>query len=963
MKKIFTLIAIFVAQFTNAQNPVIVKTVSSTVTEPEYKDQLYWENNEWNGLFFYQGKGTPSKLCITDGTTAGTQYVTDIGSGQLTFTIPAQDFMYLIVINTISVSPAITETTLWKSDATAAGTSLIYTFPQIMGVATSHNFKSNNRSQNFSLIGNVMIFGAYDAANGIELWKTDGTAAGTSLLKDIKPGVGNSTPAAFCKIGNEMFFSAMQTGFERKLWKTDGTTAGTVQVPVSEPFFISDFAVGKINNKMTFFATNTADGYEPYVSDGTPGGTVMLKNINATSNQSGNGSPTSAQATEWDFNNKHCYFIAYNGTANALWRTDGTNAGTIQLTASADNVSSITSTSTYTDIDSNCLWMLQHSTIGNSKLYKSDGTVAGTYLVKQGLNLPNYIKPYKNSCWFSGRPSGTNFNTEPWRSGGNAATTNMAFDIAPGAPPGAPTFLYPSNPYGFFVKNNKLYFFASTAAPTTHNLYQYTGDFTFNGNLAGGNWKDSANWNSMMPPGITDSVYVNAGTPNALNIATGNAYAGTLLLGNNAVVNIATSTDSIIVNTRIAAAGNNNFTGNGVVALRNIAADTVEINNGFSAANLALQSHASAAAGTVSVNNNLNLTNNSQLMVNNSSIVLAGSTSTITQTGNSYLNTNGTGKLTIENIGATGRASAVTFPVGTSSYYNPVIFTNAGVMDNFSLRVQPQIFAAYTGENGIGVYSANAVNATWFITEANAGGSNANIVLQWDALQELPGFDRSISRFGHYNSGWQLSTPSTAAGSNPYTFNGTGITSFSPFGILNNAGALPLRFISFTAQKCNSNNVCLNWHTASEINVSHFIVERSLDGQLYTPVTTVAAQNGLTNNYVFTDDIALLQYSSKIYYRIKQTDADGKSSFSNVQVIKADINKIEIYPNPVADRLYFANWQQIKTIQLFSADGKLLQVVFSNQNYIDVKTLPNGTYFIKTTSKQNETGMYSFIKR
>ena len=107
----------------------------------------------------------------------------------------------------------------------------------------------------------------------------------------------------------------------------------------------------------------------------------------------------------------------------------------------------------------------------------------------------------------------------------------------------------------------------------------------------------------------------------------------------------------------------------------------------------------------------------------------------------------------------------------------------------------------------------------------------------------------------------------------------------------------------------------------------------------------------------------MLQYSSKIYYRIKQTDADGKSSFSNVQVIKADINKIEIYPNPVADRLYFTNWQQIKTIQLFSADGKLLQVVFSNQNYIDVKTLPNGTYFIKTTSKQNETGMYSFIKR
>jgi Secretion system C-terminal sorting domain len=277
--------------------------------------------------------------------------------------------------------------------------------------------------------------------------------------------------------------------------------------------------------------------------------------------------------------------------------------------------------------------------------------------------------------------------------------------------------------------------------------------------------------------------------------------------------------------------------------------------------------------------------------------------------------------------------------------------------------VQPQVFASYTGEAGTGAYANNAVNATWFITEAIAGGSNADITLQWNAAQELPGFDRSTSRFGHYNSGWQLSIPSTAAGSNPYTFNGTGITSFSPFGILNNAGALPLRFIQFAAQKCNSNNVCINWQTASEINVSHFVVERSLDGQLYTPVTRVAAQNGVSNNYVFTDDIAMLQYISKIYYRIKQTDNDGKTGYSNVQLIKADIKKIEIYPNPVADRLYFTNWQEIKTIQLFSAEGKLIQVVLSNQNYMDVKALPDGTYFIKTTSKQNETGMYSFIKR
>jgi ELWxxDGT repeat protein len=313
MTKILSLFMIIFSINLSAQVPGIVKTVSGTNTEPESKDQKNWQNNEWNGLFFYQGKGIPSKLCITDGSAAGTQYVADIGNGQLITTIPAQDFMYLITYNTISISPAITETQLWKSDGTAAGTALIYTFPQITGSTVGHNWTSNRRNQNFSLIGNTMIFSAYDATNGVEIWKTDGTTAGTALLKDIKTGAGSSTPWGYCKIGTEVFFSAMQTGFERKLWKTDGTTAGTVQVAVPEPFYIVDYAIGLLNNKMIFYAHNTVDGYEPYISDGTPAGTYMLKNVNPTATSSGNSSLAAVQCTEWHFNNKHCYFLAFNG--------------------------------------------------------------------------------------------------------------------------------------------------------------------------------------------------------------------------------------------------------------------------------------------------------------------------------------------------------------------------------------------------------------------------------------------------------------------------------------------------------------------------------------------------------------------------------------------------------------------------------------------------------------------------
>ena len=131
---------------------------------------------------------------------------------------------------------------------------------------------------------------------------------------------------------------------------------------------------------------------------------------------------------------------------------------------------------------------------------------------------------------------------------------------------------------------------------------------------------------------------------------------------------------------------------------------------------------------------------------------------------------------------------------------------------------------------------------------------------------------------------------------------------------------------------------------------------------MYTPIKKKKKKNGLYNNYVFTDAIAQVHYNGKIYYRIKQTDADGKLYYSKVQLLKTEISEIEIYPNPVTDRIYFSNRQQIKTIQLFSADSKSIPVSLGNQNYIYVKALAKGTYFIKTISNQNKMGVFHFIK-
>ena len=78
-------------------------------------------------------------------------------------------------------------------------------------------------------LGNVVLFNANDGTNGRELWKSDGTAAGTVLLKDIKQN-GDSNPWYLVNVNGVIFFSADDGTHGRELWKSDGTAAGTVMV-------------------------------------------------------------------------------------------------------------------------------------------------------------------------------------------------------------------------------------------------------------------------------------------------------------------------------------------------------------------------------------------------------------------------------------------------------------------------------------------------------------------------------------------------------------------------------------------------------------------------------------------------------------------------------------------------------------------------------------------------------------
>ena len=295
------------------------------------------------------------------------------------------------------------------------------------------------------------------AANGNELWVTDGTTAGTKMLKDINPSTASSSPTGFTPINaTTMLFSATTPLEGTELWKTDGTEAGTV--------LVSDINAGTssgaptsivaLNGKAYFRGTlNLTIGAELWVSDGTEAGTKMLKDINP----GGGSSPVNLTV----FKNK-IYFSASDtsSTGTELWVTDGTEAGT-QLVKDINPGKANSSPLTFA-VAGNYLYFRATDSIGGTELWRTDGTGAGTLMVKDIYSGRNATDKFNNS---SPTPS-VDLNgkliftatdtagTELWITDGTDAGTKMIKNICPTAGGS-------SSPAAMYVWKNKVYFRAN----------------------------------------------------------------------------------------------------------------------------------------------------------------------------------------------------------------------------------------------------------------------------------------------------------------------------------------------------------------------------------------------------------------------------------------------------------------------------------------------------------------------
>ena len=328
-------------------------------------------------------------------------------------------------------------TELWKSDGTAPGTTLVRDIDTANGSAGISPLVG---------VGDSIYFSADDIEHGRELWKSDKTTGDTMMVRDIVPGSGSSGPYRLSAFKGQLYFAA---GGE--LWKSDGTASGTVRVKDTTP---GDSGtpiqeLGVFGDRLYFDADDGVHGFELWTSDGTTAGTRMVKDILPGQYSS---VPRGLFAVGGTL-----FFAADDGQhGRELWKTDGTAAGTVLVKDivpgpdySFPIVTAAIGKTVYFTVD----YEETDPRLGRYELWKSDGTAQGTVRVKSFTTAGSVSDPVNldGALYFTASNGVT--GREPWKSDGTTAGTVIVKDLNSGSQL-RPTRLHAAGNHGLLRCNH-----------------------------------------------------------------------------------------------------------------------------------------------------------------------------------------------------------------------------------------------------------------------------------------------------------------------------------------------------------------------------------------------------------------------------------------------------------------------------------------------------------------------------
>jgi ELWxxDGT repeat protein len=263
---------------------VMVKDINPS--GPSYPSSIAFSDINSN-LYLMADDGVHGmELWISDGTSSGTTMVKDIQPGaegsywNYSFNIVSNGSLYF------AANDGTHRNVLWISDGTEGGTELVKETAVIDCFYGCMHI----------IIDGLLVFDAASTVGGLELWVSDGTEAGTEMVKDINPGTGNGRNCfyncSWTMADDILYFAASDGTNGRELWKSDGTEAGTSMVKDINPTgpddasFAGPKRIDYVNNVLFFVADDGTHGEEPWYSDGTESGTKMVQDISPGSSGS-----------------------------------------------------------------------------------------------------------------------------------------------------------------------------------------------------------------------------------------------------------------------------------------------------------------------------------------------------------------------------------------------------------------------------------------------------------------------------------------------------------------------------------------------------------------------------------------------------------------------------------------------------------------------------------------------------
>lgn len=856
-----------------------------------------------NGKVYFLAQQSFSgyQIWVTDGTTAGTvkekDLISDYSIGNLV--VAGNKIFYY------------TQNELWSYDTVTKDLLKVKTFV----------YSGNVKMYSFN---NELILAADDGVHGKEIWKSDGTLAGTVLLKDIVPNAGGSISGDFnILLLNNKFHFIVNLGTGYALYASDGTEAGTVSVkPVRAPQLNGISA----DNYFVFEGFDPdAGGMEPWISDGTSAGTRMLKNL-----MPGNTS-SMANSKFIKLNNK-IYFDSYaNGVnqayGNYIWETDGTEAGTVLFSTPPETVLyGKSSDGKHLILTKPNYWNRYWVTNGNSS---------------QTFEITDIGMPYNNSF--------IDLNSKIYLTGNNPKNGTELFYVDPVSQSSTLASdisrFESSAPHSFSVLNNELIF---VAADRQYNNQLYkrnkiTTQYERLSNFGGSSFVGMFSKPQDTFFKVGNYLYTKNGTPNpmsglyrtdgtAANSVELSTSPGTVTYDNSFYVNLNDNT--------LLFSGYNNVLGTELWKIDNTS-DTAVLVKDISTDDMGSMYNTDSQTAVLNGFAYFVAKENGKLGIWKSDGTSAGTSKAVQF---SYQD-GGDGDIKVlksfnNKLFFTKRKE------NNSSYSQNELWTSDG--DQASAVLLKDYTISYGGGsisretevlNGKLLYTTMGYPSGLHSTDGTVAGTTE--ILNSNFFGETKFKKCGNQLFFTNNNGAQLwKTDGTTSGTFSLSSN---LSSVKDMVCANNY----LYFLNGDSQKVwktngtVSNTIQMDIFVTNDDNqllANENIEKLATDGErLYL---SIATKNHGSELYEITDTLPVYLATDDI------RQADGKSTNADIQ----------IYPNPVTE--YFSvktkGNDKIQTVKIFDASGKLIRNITNATDKINVSDISSGIYFIRIKTDKGE---------